>query len=318
MPPSFSVLPRRAVTISPPTSPYLPFHLDSSSVRSVFSPLFHPAALLNTPFVRCSSPVREGSSFDPPIKEFSIGCVSARKPPPSLPPTRNFTLSFFHLLSLSLSLSLSSFLLRVLDSTAKSIRRGGRERNDKPRDGKRWEEKARERERERERRKARARVGEKRKGRVSNGEEWPWQLGGRFTGSLRGSSRDNVVGGPLDRHLDAKLNDRRYLEPGQNKLLRWRPVDNVSVRLEDWLTLCLATHCLARVNHLHLRRLLSVACYLLTRCFTDCRVLSSSVLFYWLEAQLEIYKFMILWFRDVIRERTITGNRTLYVKINML
>ena len=151
MPPSFSVLPRRAVTISPPTSPYLPFHLDSSSVRSVFSPLFHPAALLNTPFVRCSSPVRGGSSFDPPIKEFSIGCVSARKPPPSLPPTRNFTLSFFHLLSLSLSLSLSSFLLRVLDSTAKSIRRGGRERNDKPRDGKRWEEKARERERERER-----------------------------------------------------------------------------------------------------------------------------------------------------------------------
>ena len=93
-------------------------------------------------------------------------------------------------------------------------------------------ERERERERERKELKGESHVQEgvrREKGAFPTvGKEWPWQLGGRFTGSLRGSSRDNVVGGPLDRHLDAKLNDRRYLEPEQNKLLPRSSVDTRS------------------------------------------------------------------------------------------
>ena len=175
-------------TISPPqrlpTSPYLLFHLDFSSVRSVFSSL-SPRRPLKHSLCPLFLAVRGGSSFDPPDKRVPIGYVSVRKPAsflfPPFPTPHNFTLSFFHLRSHSLSLSLSLFLRFYSASSiqphATPLNRSGaavaREMTSREMEKRENREREREREREKrvERRKPRARGGEKRKGRVSNGGE---------------------------------------------------------------------------------------------------------------------------------------------------
>lgn len=48
---------------------------------------------------------------------------------------------------------------------------------------------------------------------TGEGRERLRQLGERLNLSLRGSSGHNVVPGLLDPPIDAKLNDRRYLDP---------------------------------------------------------------------------------------------------------